>query len=122
MMNMQKMMKQVQKMQAEIARVQEELGSMTVEGTAGGRRGDGRRQRPPGNLEVKIDPAVIDPEDPELLEDSVLAAVNEALRKAQELAESEMAKVTGNLKIPGLPGMPGFNFNRRRRKVRRMNS
>lgn len=108
MMNMHKMMKQVQKMQAEMARVQQELGSMTVEGTAGGGVvtvvANGHQEI----MEVKIDPQIIDPEDVELLEDSVLAAVNEALRKAQELAESEMAKVTGDLKIPGLPGMPGF--------------
>lgn len=108
MMNMQKMMKQVQKMQAEMARVQEELGTMTVEGTAGGGVvtvvANGHQEI----MAVKIDPQIIDPEDPEMLEDSVLAAVNEALRKAQELAESEMSKVTGGLKIPGLPGMPGL--------------
>lgn len=106
MMNMQKMMKQVQKMQADMERVQQELGTMTVEATSGGGVvtvvANGHQEI----MSVKIDPQVIDPEDAEMLEDLVLAATNEALRKAQELAQSEMAKVTGGLNIPGLPGMP----------------
>lgn len=108
MMNMQKMMKQVQKMQADMARVQESLGEMTVEGSAGGGvvtvTSDGHQQI----QSVKISPEVVDPEDTEMLEDLVLAAVNEALRKAQELAAEEMGKVTGGMNIPGLPGMPGL--------------
>lgn len=108
MMNMQKMMKQVQKMQAEMVRVQESLKDLTVEATAGGGvvtvEANGQQEI----RSVKIDPEVVDPEDVEMLEDLVLAAVNEALRKAQELASQEMAKVTGGLNIPGLPGMPGF--------------
>lgn len=108
MMNMQKMMKQVQKMQAEMARVQEALGEMTVEGTSGGGVvtvvANGHQEI----KSVKINPEAVDPEDVEMLEDLVLAAVNEALRKAQELASEEMSKVTGGLNIPGLPGMPGF--------------
>src|SRR5690554_1772815 len=108
MMNMQKMMKQVQKMQADMERVQKELGTMTVEGTSGGGvvtvTANGHQEI----MSVKIDPEVINPDDAEMLEDLVMAATNEALRKAQEMAQSEMAKVTGGLNIPGLPGMPGF--------------
>ncbi|MGI6149777.1 MAG: YbaB/EbfC family nucleoid-associated protein [Firmicutes bacterium] len=102
-MNMQKMMKQVQKMQAQLAKVQEELGSKTVEGTAGGgvvtviANGHQEIQK------VKIDPAVLDPDDVEMLEDLILAAVNDALRKAQELSAAEMQRVTGGLNLPGMP-------------------
>jgi DNA-binding YbaB/EbfC family protein len=96
------MMKQIQKMQAEMAKVQEELGTKTVEGTAGG---GAIRVTVSGHLEVKaiaIDPAAIDPEDPGLLGDMILAAVNEGIKKAQEMAGSAMARFTGGLKIPGL--------------------
>lgn len=108
MMNMQKMMKQVQKMQADMAKVQESLGELTVEASSGGGVvtvvSNGHQQI----QSVKINPEAVDPEDVEMLEDLILAAVNEALRKAQELASEEMGKVTGGLNIPGLPGMPGF--------------
>jgi len=100
--NMNKMMKQVQKMQAEMARLQEELGERTVEATAGGETikvtANGKQEV----LEIKIQPEVVDPEDVEMLEDLVLAAVNEALRKAQEMVNEEMSKITGGMKIPGL--------------------
>jgi DNA-binding YbaB/EbfC family protein len=99
---MQKMLKQVQKIQAEMARIQEELANKTVETTAGG---GAVRVVANGQLElveIKVDPAAIDPEDPELLEDLLLAAVNEALRKAREMVAEEMGRVTGGLKIPGL--------------------
>ena len=108
MMNMQKMMKQVQKMQADMAKVQESLSDMTVEAAAGGgvvtvvANGQQEIQR------IEIKPEAVDPDDTEMLEDLVLAAVNEALRKAQEMAADEMAKVTGGANIPGLPGMPGM--------------
>jgi hypothetical protein len=100
--NMQKMMKQVQKMQAEMARVQQELGNIHVEGGAGG-----GAVRVVSNChqeiqEVKIDPAAIDPDDPSLLEDLVLTAVNEALKNARARASEELEKVTGGIKIPGL--------------------
>jgi DNA-binding YbaB/EbfC family protein len=96
-------MKQVQKMQAELKRVQEELATKTVEGTAGGGvvtvivNGHQEIQ------EVKIDPAVVDPEDVEMLEDLILAAVNDGLRKAQEMSAAEMQRVTGGINIPGMP-------------------
>ncbi|MGE5599696.1 MAG: YbaB/EbfC family nucleoid-associated protein [Bacteroidota bacterium] len=99
--NMQ-MMRQIQKMQAEMARIQEELGGKTVEATAGG---GAVTVEINGHLELKsvrIDPAALDPQDVGLLEDLILAAVNEGLRKAQEMAGGAMAKFTGGLKIPGL--------------------
>ena len=104
MMNMAKMMKQVQKMQQEMARIQEELGNKTVEASSGGGMvtvvANGHQEV----LELRIDPQAVDPDDVEMLQDMVLAAVNEALRKSRDLAAQEMAKVTGGLQIPGLPG------------------
>ena len=88
-------MKEVQRMQAEMARIQEELETKTVEATSGG---GVVRVVVNGHLEVKeieIEPGVVDPEDVEMLQDMVLAAVNEAIRKAQEMSAAEMAKVTG---------------------------
>ena len=104
MKNMRKMMKEVQRMQAEMARIQEELETKTVEATSGG---GVVRVVVNGHLEVKeieIEPGVVDPEDVEMLQDMVLAAVNEAIRKAQEMSAAEMAKVTGGLDLSGLPG------------------
>lgn len=101
-MNFGKMMKQVQQAQAKMAAVQEELKSEKVEASAGGgmvrvvMTGDLRVES------VEIDPAAIDPDDVELLQDMVAAATNEALRAAQELANVKMAAVTGGLSIPGL--------------------
>lgn len=102
---MSRMMKQVQKMQAEMVRVQEELGSKTVDATAGGGMvtvvANGHQEI----VSVTIDPEAVDPEDVEMLQDMVMAAVNEALRASKEMAADEMAKVTGGLNIPGLPGL-----------------
>ncbi len=99
--NMQKLMKQAQKMQADMARLQEELVNMQVEATAGGGMvavvANGRQDI----VSIKINPEVVDPADVEMLEDLVLAAVKEALRLSSELAASEMAKITGGLKMPG---------------------
>lgn len=100
--NMAKMMKQVQKMQAELLRVQEEVASKTVEATAGG---GAVRAVVSGRLELKalqISPEAIDPDDPEMLADLVMAAVNEGLRRAQEMVQKEMARVTGGLSLPGI--------------------
>lgn len=102
MANMQQALKQIQKMQAEMKRVQDELAVKTVTKTAGG---GVVAVEISGALEVKkvtIEPEAL--EDKEMLEDLLVAAVNEAIKEAQELSASEMAKVTGNLKIPGLPG------------------
>lgn len=105
MRNMSRMMKQVQKMQAEMVRVQEELGVKTVDATAGGGMvtvvANGHQEI----VSVTIDPEAVDPEDVEMLQDMVMAAVNEALRASKEMAADEMAKVTGGLNIPGLPGL-----------------
>lgn len=103
--NMQQAMKQMQKMQADMARVQEELAEKLVTATAGG---GVVKVEVSGKLEFKkivVDPEVLKDEDPEMLQDLLVAAVNEGINKAQELAAGEMAKVTGNLKIPGLPGL-----------------
>ncbi len=101
--NMQKMMKQVQKMQADMEKMQKELEVKLVEATAGGGAikvvANGKMEI----IEIKINPQVIDPEDIEMLEDLVTAAVNEALRKAQDMSAQEMGKITGGMKIPGLP-------------------
>ena len=101
-MNYGKMMKQAQQMQAKMAEVQEELKGETVEASAGGGTVTAVMT---GDLQLQsltIDPAAVDPEDVELLEDMVAAAVNEALRAAQELAAHKMAAVTGGINIPGL--------------------
>jgi len=96
------MMKQVQQAQAKMAAVQEELKSEKVEASAGGgmvrvvMTGDLRVES------VEIDPAAVDPEDIELLQDMVAAATNEALRAAQELANTKMSAITGGMNIPGL--------------------
>lgn len=100
--NMKNMMKQAQKMQAEMARVQKELEDKEVEATSGG---GVVRVVVSGKLELKqleIDQDAIDPEDKEILEDMILGAVNEGMRKAQEMAASEMQKVTGGLNLPGM--------------------
>lgn len=101
-MNFGKMMKQVQQAQAKMAEVQEELKLETVEASAGGGM---VRVVMSGDLQVKsidIHPSAIDPDDVELIGDMVAAAVNEALRSAQELGASKMADVTGGMNIPGL--------------------
>ena len=101
--NMQQAMKQVQKMQAEMLKVQEELAEKVVTATAGG---GVVKVEVTGKLEIKkVEIAPEAAEDLEMLQDLVVAAVNEGIKNAQEMAAAEMSKVTGNLKIPGLPGM-----------------
>lgn len=105
--NMNQMMRQVQKMQADMAKAQEALKSEIVEASAGG---GSVTVKVTGDIVVKsieIDPDAIDPEDPELLSDLVLAAVNEAVRKAQELQSQRMSAVTGGMD-PGSLGLPGM--------------
>jgi len=103
--NMQQMLKQVQKMQQEMLAAQEKLKDETVEATAGGGmvtvKVSGDRQV----MEITIAAEAIDPDDPELLSDMVLAAVNEGLRSAQELAASRMGGLAGGLGNLGLPGL-----------------
>ncbi len=95
-------MKQAQKLQAQMAKVQEEMAEKTVETSVGGGMvkvvANGKQEV----VSIKIEPEVIDRDDPEMLEDMILSAVNEALKKAQEMLSDEMGKLTGGLNIPGL--------------------
>jgi DNA-binding YbaB/EbfC family protein len=102
--DMNALMKQAQQMQEQMLRVQEELADETVEASAGGGMVTVKATGAGEISEVKVDPKAIDPEDPELLEDMVIAAVNEALRSAQALAQSKMGAATG-LGGLGLPGL-----------------
>jgi DNA-binding YbaB/EbfC family protein len=103
--DMNKMLQQVQEMQAQMARAQEELANETVEASAGGGMVTVKATGALEITEIKIAPEAIDPDDPELLSDMVLAAVNEALRSAQSLAESKLGGAMGGLKGLGLPGL-----------------
>ncbi len=98
------MIKHAQKMQAQMMQLQEKLGEQTVETTAGGGMvrvvASGKQQI----VAIEIEKEVIDPEDVEMLQDLLLAAVNDALAKSQEMVSSEMSKITGGLNIPGLMG------------------
>ncbi len=102
---MQHLMKQVQKIQKKIAELQESLAERTVSASAGGGMVtavvNGRQEV----VSIRIDPEIFESGDREMLEDLVVAAVNEALRRSQEMVQEEMAKITGGLKIPGLFGM-----------------
>jgi DNA-binding YbaB/EbfC family protein len=96
-----KLMQQAQQMQEQVAQAQEQLASETVEASAGGGLVTVRATGNGDITEIKIDPKAIDPDDPELLEDMVLAAVNEALRSAQSLAQSKLGAMTSGLGLPG---------------------
>ena len=100
MANMQGMMKKVQKMQQDMLKMQEELKNRTVEATAGGGAVTvvvtGRKTVE----KVTIAPSAVDPEDVEMLEDLVTTAINEAMRKVDEMTEKEMGKITGGMKLP----------------------
>mgnify|MGYP003754655965 CR=1 FL=1 len=100
--NMNNLMKQAQKMQRDMEKLQDELQEKEVEATAGG---GAVKVIATGKKEIKeitIDPDVVDPDDVEMLQDLVLAAVNEALRKAEEMVSTEMSKLTGGLGLGGL--------------------
>jgi len=108
--NMQQMMKQVQQMQAEMAKAQKELESEVVEASAGGGM---VKVKVTGGLEVReiqIDPDAVDPEDVEMLQDMVIAAVNEALRSAQELAASRLGAASGLGGLGGAGGLGGLGL------------
>ena len=96
------MMKQAQKLQSKMLKLQEEMAEKTVETSSGGGMvkviANGRQQI----LSIQLEKEVVDPEDVEMLQDLVLAAVNDALSKSQEMVSSEMSKLTGGLNIPGL--------------------
>jgi DNA-binding YbaB/EbfC family protein len=104
-MDMNKMLRQVQEMQAQMAQAQEELANETVESSAGGGMVRVKATGAGEIVEVKIAAEAIDPDDPEMLEDLVLAAVNEALRNAQELMQSKLGGAMGGLGGLGLPGL-----------------
>ncbi|RMF42452.1 MAG: YbaB/EbfC family nucleoid-associated protein [Deltaproteobacteria bacterium] len=95
-------MKQAQMMQKKMMRLQEELAERQVEASAGGGMvtavANGRQQL----VSLTIDPGAVDPEDVDMLQDLVLAAVNEAMKKSQEMMQEEMGKLTGGMNIPGL--------------------
>ncbi len=96
------MMKQAQKLQSKMLKLQEELAERTVETTAGGGMvkvvANGRQQI----VGLTIDKEVVDPDDVEMLQDLILAAVNDALNKAQEMVAGEMGKLTGGFNLPGM--------------------
>lgn len=99
--NMNNMIKQAQKMQKDMMKVQEELEQRQIETSAGGGAVTvvvtGKKEL----VSINIKPEVVDPEDVEMLEDLILAAVNEAIRKAEEMVSGEMSKLTGGLGLPG---------------------
>lgn len=100
--SMNKMIKQAKKMQEQIAKMQAELEERELEVSSGGGAVtvviNGKQEL----ASIKISPEVIDPDDVEMLEDLIMAAVNEGVRQSQEMVSSEMAKITGGLNIPGL--------------------
>jgi len=95
-------MKQAKKMQEQMGKIQEELETKTVEAQAGGGMVRVIVNGKFNVVSIKIEKDVVNPEDVEMLEDLIVAAVNEGVRKAQEMASQEMAKITGGLGIPGL--------------------
>lgn len=99
--NMGNMMKQAQKMQKEMMKLQEEIEQRTVEASAGG---GAVTVVITGKKEIKsitLNPEIVDPDDIEMLQDLIMAAVNEAIRQADEMAAKEMSKITGGLNLPG---------------------
>ncbi|MBW2055384.1 MAG: YbaB/EbfC family nucleoid-associated protein [Deltaproteobacteria bacterium] len=102
MKGMGKMMKQAQQLQSKMLKLQEEMADKTVETSSGGGMvkvvANGRQQV----LSIQIEKEVVDPDDVEMLQDLILAAINDALIKSQEMATQEMSKLTGGLNIPGL--------------------
>jgi len=102
MQDMGNMMKQAQKLQSKMLKLQEEMAEKTVEASSGGGMvkvvANGRQQL----LSIQIEKEVVDPDDLEMLQDLILAAVNEALLKSQEMVTGEMSKLTGGMNIPGL--------------------
>lgn len=102
-MNMQEMMKQARKMQEQLAQAQENMKDVTVDASAGGGM---VKATVNGDLElvsIQIDPDALDPEDVDLLQDMIVAAVNEAIRGVSEVASKQMSSITGGLNIPGMP-------------------
>lgn len=101
-MDMKQMMRQAQKMQKELNKAQEEIATMSFEATAGGGMVTAVASGDMAISSLTIDPDAVDPEDVEMLQDMVVAAVNEALRGVSELSNQRMSAVTGGMSIPGL--------------------
>lgn len=101
-MDMKQMMRQAQKMQKELNKAQEEIATMSFEATAGGGMVTAVASGDMTITSLTIDPDAVDPEDVEILQDMVVAAVNEALRGVSELSNQRMSAVTGGMNIPGL--------------------
>ena len=102
-MNLQEMMKQARKMQEQLAQAQESMKDVTIDASAGGGM---VKATVNGDLElvsIQIDPDALDPEDVDLLQDMIVAAVNEAIRGVSEVASKQMSSITGGLNIPGMP-------------------
>lgn len=102
-MNMQEMMKQARKMQEQLAQAQESMKDVIIDASAGGGM---VKATVNGDLElvsIQIDPDALDPEDVDLLQDMIVAAVNEAIRGVSEVASKQMSSITGGLNIPGMP-------------------
>ncbi len=102
MKNLTQMMKQAQKLQSKMMELQAELGNRTVSAQAGGGMVEATANGRQELVSLRIDPEVVNPEDVDLLQDLILAAVNEALNRAREMMAQEMSKLTGGLQIPGL--------------------
>ncbi|MGB9712864.1 MAG: YbaB/EbfC family nucleoid-associated protein [Dissulfurimicrobium sp.] len=100
--NMKEMMRQAQRLQAKIAQLQEELVQKKIEASAGGGMVKAVANGKPEIISITIEKEVVNPDDVEMLQDLVVAAVNEAILRAKEMAEEEMSKITGGLRIPGL--------------------
>jgi hypothetical protein len=100
--NMNQMLKMAQKMQQDLARTQEEMGEKVVEASAGGgavtATVNGRKEL----LALKIEPEAVTPDDVEMLEDMIVAAINQAMRQAEDMMAEAMAKITGGIKLPGM--------------------
>jgi DNA-binding YbaB/EbfC family protein len=103
--DMGQLMKQAQQFQAKMAKIQEEVGNRTVEASAGGGMvsvvANGKQEI----ISVNIDQEVINPDDAEMLQDLIMAAVNDVLSKARNMMNEEMGKLTKGLNIPGMPGL-----------------
>lgn len=102
MQNWKNLMKEAQKMQAKLAKVQEELRQKVVEATSGGGMVRVSCNGQQEILSIHIDPELLEEKDVEMLQDLILVAVNEALHRSRELAQEELAKITGGFNIPGL--------------------
>jgi DNA-binding YbaB/EbfC family protein len=101
-------MREVQKMQSEMSKIQEEAKQKTVEATSGGGMVTAVASGAGELISLKIEKEVVNPEDVDMLQDLIVAASNEALRRAQEMVSGEMSKLTGGLQLPGMGGLGNF--------------